>query len=57
MIDETSTLPVAVDPGFHQSLPLPRRLVEGLYKGHHTLYVAIGLIGLIGLIKATVRIR
>jgi hypothetical protein len=54
MIDETSTLPVAVDPGFNQSLPLPRRLVEGLCKGHCTLYVVIGLIKLI---KATVRIR
>ena len=54
MIDETSTLPVAVDPGFNQSLPLPRRLVEGLCKGHCTLYVVIGLIGLI---KAMVRIR
>lgn len=54
MIDETSTLPVAVDFGFHQSLPLPRRLVEGLCKGRCTLYMAIGFIGLI---KATVRIR
>ena len=54
MIDDTSTLPVAVDPAFHQILPLPRRLVEGLCKGHRTLYVVIGLIGLI---KATFRIR
>ena len=51
MINETSRLPVAVDSGFHESLPLPRRLVEGLCKGRCTLYAVIGLI------KATVRIR